>query len=682
VATAVHVPGSPWHEGEIALRKSAGLGAHLASVGQGLVQDHLTDDFGRFYATLPFVVLGAVDASGDAWGTIRCGAPGFLAAPDVRHLLVKTPTDPHDPVEGAIIDGSAVAVLGIDLRTRHRARLNGTVRARDNDGFQVEAEHSFINCPQYIQLRDHTFVRDPKTLSCSAPEAGFGLDERARDVIRAADTFFVVSYVEFGDAHRQVDASHRGGRSGFVRIDGDDLLTIPDFAGNTLFNTLGNLLVNPRCGMVFVDFATGDLLQLTGDATIVLDSPEIAAFQGADRLWTFRPRKRVFRRQALPLRWNLEGDGWSPNSLLTGTWTESAQRVKVFALGLDWRPLSVHKIIDESEIVRSFYLEPIDGAGLIAHKPGQHLPLRVTLPEETAPILRTYTLSAAPSDPSYRISVKREGRVSTYLHDHIQVGDLIETRVPAGGFTIDTSSHRPAVLLAAGVGITPMIAMLRAIVYEGQRTRQTRPTYLFYGARRKTERAFDDEISECVKQGQGQVIVVRMLSDGTGAKERVDYDLVGRIDLFILQSYLPFGDYDFYLCGPPGFMQDLYDQLRSENVPDDRIHAEAFGPAGVRRDAAVAGPPPAAEAVEVTFLRTCKAATWTPDSGSLLELAEQSGLKPLYSCRAGNCGTCQVTIKQGTLFYTLAPAAEVAPGKVLICCSLPAAGSPPIRLDL
>ncbi len=122
-------------------------------------------------------------------------------------------------------------------------------------------------------------------------------------MIAVADTFFVASYVDRGSGQRQVDVSHRGGRPGFVRVGSDGVLTIPDFAGNQFFNTLGNLLVNPRAGLVFVDFATGDLLQLSGDAQVVLDDPQIAAFEGAERFWRFTPRRAVYRPGAVPLRW-------------------------------------------------------------------------------------------------------------------------------------------------------------------------------------------------------------------------------------------------------------------------------------------------------------------------------------------------------------------------------------------
>ncbi|WP_339527871.1 FAD-binding oxidoreductase, partial [Pseudomonas sp. EL_65y_Pfl2_R96] len=191
------------------------------------------------------------------------------------------------------------------------------------------------------------------------------------------------------------------------------------------------------------------------------------------RLWTFDVEKLVRRPAALALRWRF--DGMSPTSLLTGNWAEADARLQAQALGNRWRPLRVAKIEAESRNIRSIYLEPDDGAGLPVFLAGQHLPLRFTLDGEVH--IRTYSLSSAPSDGFYRISVKREGRVSSHLHEQIQVCDVLEARAPQGHFTVAPLERRPLVLLAAGVGITPLLSMLREVVYQGLRTRRIRPTW-------------------------------------------------------------------------------------------------------------------------------------------------------------------------------------------------------------
>jgi hypothetical protein len=309
---------SPWHPGEVAMQRSAGVAEKLAGRGQ-LLRDHLIDQHRQFYPQLPFIVVGAVDGRGDAWATILAGKPGFLQSPDPHRLSIAAPRDPHDPADQGMRDGDALGLLGIELDTRRRNRLNGLVRRHSAGAFDVLVQQSFGNCPQYIQMRDFAFVRDPAVPRAEPPRPLDRRDEHARTLITEADTFFVASYVD-RDGRREVDVSHRGGKPGFVRVDANGVLTIPDFSGNRFFNTLGNLVANPKAGLLFVDFETGDLLQLTGDAEVVLDSPEIAAFEGAERLWRVTPRRILHRPDALPLRWRFQPDGWSPQSLKTGSW--------------------------------------------------------------------------------------------------------------------------------------------------------------------------------------------------------------------------------------------------------------------------------------------------------------------------------------------------------------------------
>ena len=317
---------SPWHSGELAIQRSAGVTDRMDHVGRSHLRDVLIDQHREFFPLLPFIALGTVDPAGDAWATLRAGRPGFLSSPDTKTLSFDLGRDASDPADIGMNDGDSVGALGIDLSTRRRNRLNGTLRRDGDKGFSIEVVQSFGNCPRYIHNRNPEFTRGIDVPATSPPQISSSLDARARATIAQADTFFVASYVDAEDGTRQVDVSHRGGRPGFVRIDQDGTLTIPDFNGNSFFNTLGNFLVNPKAGLVFVDFSTGDELQLTGDARVILDSPEIAAFHGAERLWQFKPRRVIFRRDALPLRWS--DGGASPHSLKTGDWETAEQRLQ------------------------------------------------------------------------------------------------------------------------------------------------------------------------------------------------------------------------------------------------------------------------------------------------------------------------------------------------------------------
>ncbi|KJV32315.1 pyridoxamine 5'-phosphate oxidase family protein [Pantoea sp. SM3] len=673
-----------WHAGEIALQQQAGVAERMAEVGQRVIRDYMPDQHRDFYAQLPFIVAGSVDAQGDVWATLLEGQPGFIFSPNATTLDIAAQPDPRDPAAAGFTDGAPVGLLGIELHTRRRNRMNGVLSAIGG-GFRVQVEQSFGNCPRYIQLRDFRFARSPDEPVTGEIEVLSTLDQSALTTVTNADAFYVATYNE-----QQVDASHRGGKPGFVRVNDDGLLTIPDFNGNLFFSTLGNIHQNGKAGLLFIDYRNGDTLQMTGDASVILDSPEIAAFQGAERLWTFRPRRIVRRHAALALRWETEAGGISPASEMTGDWQSAAERLRASELAQRWRPFRVTKIVDESASIRSFHLMPDDGAGLLPHKAGQHLPIRVQLPDDEKPLIRHYTLSVAPSDDFYRISVKRDGVVSRYLHDHLQVGDRLETRAPAGDFTIDAQETRPAVLMAAGVGITPMLAMLRHLVYEGRRKQRMRPTYFIQSARHKAERPFVRELDSLLAASQGAFKLVRVLSQTDEAEQDFDYDIAGRIDMALLSQVLPFNDYDFYLCGPPQFTQAIYDGLCSYNIADQRIHAEAFGPSSLQRhkdeaDPELALPAVATHDVPIKFMASLKEARWTPQSGSLLELAEARGLSPEYSCREGHCGSCKTRILKGAVTYTTAPSASVAEGEILICCAQPAQQNgdiEPIQLEL
>lgn len=323
-AASGHSP-AIWHEGEKALQSAYGVAGRMEEIGHHIIRDAMPDQHRTFYAQLPFLVAGSVDPRGDAWATFFAGRPGFVRSPTPTTLEIAARRDPGDPASEGMQAGDAIGLLGIEFHTRRRNRVNGLLDHVSEEVLGFTVDQSFGNCPKYIQQRDYAFVRDPEVTPTGQREESDRIGAEARAMIEAADTFFVASYADRED-RRQVDVSHRGGRPGFVRVDASGLLTIPDFSGNLFFNTLGNILLNGKAGLVFVDFERGDVLQITGDAEIDLRSPEIASFEGAERLWRVRPRRVVLRRDALPLRWTFEANGWSPFSLHTGDWAQAARR--------------------------------------------------------------------------------------------------------------------------------------------------------------------------------------------------------------------------------------------------------------------------------------------------------------------------------------------------------------------
>lgn len=321
----------PWHAGEIAMQQTIGAVERMQDVGRRVIRDHMPDQHRAFYHTLPFIVLGTVAADGTPFASIVSGNPGFVATPDARTLVLD-----HDLPEGSeassgLTVGASVAILGIELHTRRRNRVNGSIRSVSGRRLEIEVQHSFGNCPKYIQLKDTARLSGQETPEQAGHVLSSELDDRQRSLIRGADTLFVATYVdlvdEVGHAKRQVDVSHRGGKPGFVDIADDDTLTIPDFIGNSFFNTLGNITLNPRAGLLFVNFEEGSTLQVEGSAEIVTGGHDVENFPGAERLWKVRPRHiRQSRGRAIPLVFSSLPDGLSPFLLKTGEWPEKQQR--------------------------------------------------------------------------------------------------------------------------------------------------------------------------------------------------------------------------------------------------------------------------------------------------------------------------------------------------------------------
>ena len=280
-----HRSGAPFHPGEIEAQISAG-GGPAASGMRSFLSEHQR----AFFEALPYVLAGSVEGGWPA-ATLFAGKPGFISGPDPHTLTLSAGLDPEDPGQRSIAQGGPAALLGIDLAARRRSRANGIVTSASPRGFTVGVQQAFGNCPQYIHARDFKPLPD----GWLGIETLAGLDREAREELARADTFFVATAARTGDPRGGADISHRGGWPGFVRFDGETL-TIPDFSGNRYFNTLGNLVSNPRAALLFVDFARGGLLHLQGTTEIVWDGPEVRETEGAERLWRLRVERGWRRR--------------------------------------------------------------------------------------------------------------------------------------------------------------------------------------------------------------------------------------------------------------------------------------------------------------------------------------------------------------------------------------------------
>ena len=683
---------SPFHRGEQALQQRLGVREQMERFGRKVIRDYMPDQHQQFYQQLPFVFVGHADNEGWPWASVLFNKPGFIATPDAHSLQINASPVAGDPLADSLHSGNRLGFLGIDLPSRRRNRLAAHITQVSNGSIELQVDQAFGNCPQYIQSRELVTL-DPKTMPPPAIEQITELNNQTRALIESSDTFFVASYNNSGsgEASDGADVSHRGGKPGFIRVDGNTL-TIPDYLGNNHFNTLGNFHQTPKAGLLFIDFEKGHLLTLTGSVEIVWDGDEADYFEGAQRLWKFHLDHGRYQKNVLPLRWTL--DEYSANTLLTGTWQQAKALQRSHQQRDQWLPYKVVRIVEETSAISSFYLQA-SGHQQAVFEPGQFLTLRAAINGEQ--VIRTYTVSSVPSDQYYRISVKREdafadhaeGVFSNHLHQQISVGDTIEAKSPHGNFTFDASATRPAVLLSAGIGITPMIAMAKQALVEGFRTRNTRQVTVISSARNHAQRPFFEELADIASRSNGQVRSFWSLTQPEAdLKPGRDFHHQGRISAALLQAVLALDDYDFYLCGPSGFMQSMYELLRELGVNDARVFAEAFGPATLVRESdqhsTVFSSAPVASQAIVEFADAKVEQPWSTDDGNLLAFAEAHGLTPEFGCRSGQCGACKTTLLSGSVSYQHQPSSPVAADEVLLCCAVPAAveGQAVVKLSI
>ncbi|NIV75325.1 MAG: MOSC domain-containing protein [Gammaproteobacteria bacterium] len=878
----------------------------MEQAGRKLIRDHMPEEHQKFFPQLPLLMLGTVDAGGRPWASVVAGPPGFVRAIDARTLRINARPTYGDPLNKALLEGADIGALGLEFPTRRRNRVNGSVSRVRQHGFDIRVSQSFGNCPKYIQAREIDLGDGLEAIGEKrAVRRGEALNRAEAAMVARADTLFIASqFREDGEDWTQgADVSHRGGRPGFVIVAHETSLLFPDYSGNCMFNTLGNLTVNPKCGLLFIDFETGDTLQASGEAEILWEPHHTRRFPGAERVVAFRVEETRHVERALPVtsvfggyspvfekfepaetplpaperhapmrllsvnvsmpkavahagkevatgifkepvegrvmlrRLNVEGDGqadlrghggafravyvyamenydywkrelgrddfsygqFGENFTVEGMLDDevcvgdvfrigdalvevSQPRIPCYKLAIrmgidgfqnrflesgrvgfyfrvveegeigagdaialvsrDPRRMTVRRVSDllffdkgnlegakealsipalshgwkgsfeerlakaeksaekresfrrfvverkepESDTITSFYLAPEDGKPLADFLPGQFLTFRLTIPGQAEPLIRTYSLSDGPDPDYYRVSVKREpappeqphappGLSSSYFHDHVEEGATLRVGPPRGKFHIDPDSERALVLLSAGVGLTPMISMMNALVQRGSE----RPVWFIHGTRNGREHAMGEHVRRVAAEHDNVQVHIRYSRPEPGDVRGRNYDSQGHVDIALLKQVLPFDDYEFYLCGPTPFMKSLYCGLLSFGVPGSRIHYEFFGPGSLLTDeAGPCGPATARSAeqeltggIQITFARSGVTAAWDPQCETILDLAEQHGMSPDYSCRSGICHTCMCALVEGEVEYVEEPLDPPDPGCVLICCSRP-----------
>jgi ferredoxin-NADP reductase len=357
-----------------------------------------------------------------------------------------------------------------------------------------------------------------------------------------------------------------------------------------------------------------------------------------------------------------------------------------------WQGLREFRVVrqtfeDPSNSQCSFELVPVDGKSLPEFQPGQFLTFSIPaeiltngLDAAVAPVVRCYSMSARPEATSYRVTIKRAlppldrpelppGLVSNFFLDKVGVGDVLKAKAPAGRFFLDPDPKIPAVFLAGGIGITPILSMLRWSLTN----HPTRELHLFYGVRSSEDHAFKSELEDLAKTNQKFHLVVLYAQPGQSGQKGRDFHETGFIDIRLLERSLPDKRRQFYVCGPPGMMASVIPALRDWGVREEDIRSESFGPAAMppkQGSAATQTVTPLAQ-YEIRFARSGRTLTWTGDDANLLDFAERNRIIVDSGCRNGSCGSCETKLLTGKVHYSLVPEFKVNTGHCLICIASP-----------
>ena len=606
-------PANPFHAGEVELQKMAGVHESVMSYAPRVVRPFMPQQHLEFYQQQPFLVAAARDSKGNMWSTLLtnplAGDEADLVhatdKEDLATLYIQGGPVRGDALHGEIRSGSDLGLLGIEFATKRRNRVNGRIVSiveKKNQGefsssrMVFRVDQSFGNCPQYIHPRqwwsvgtteNDTDLSDSVSATnttCTSRPNQLTADQMA--TVAQAQTIFVATGYrgEGQDVRYGNDASHRGGPPGFILVQDTRTLILPEFSGNNHFNSLGNLRLDPRMGISIPDFQEGGMLQLSGTAEVEMDSEKAAlVYPGALRLITFHVEQvNEVATGSLPIRWSAASEE---------------------------RPMLIKAVVQESEDVKSFYLQPLpqDKRPLWNFQAGQHLPIRL-LAKDGTEVWRTYSLSGSPSSATsyYRISVKREalGLASRILHDDTEVGDVVEISRPAGDFVLahsavnstslvsypeeekkseqDDVHSRTLVLLSSGIGITPLLSMLHAATSIGTSRNSFRRVVWIHGARNGRHHPFQLEVQELKKASVSVPVETHVrYSQPTEVDESGNsHDSKGRIDasliLGMLRNEVEVWHADYFLCGPSSFLSDMVDHLERLGVEPGNIHVESF----------------------------------------------------------------------------------------------------------
>jgi ferredoxin-NADP reductase len=398
---------------------------------------------------------------------------------------------------------------------------------------------------------------------------------------------------------------------------------------------------------------------------------------GRSMVASMRRRKMIGKEEALALRSFRD----ATQDLLTRAQTE---RVPEEASWGGFRKFYIHKRVDEADGITSFYLRPYDGKPVPRYLPGQHLTFRLQIPGNPKPVVRCYSLSDAPvHNNQYRVSIKRlgappgsegipEGLGSCFFHDSLEVDRIVDVKAPNGNFYLDMTDKRPAVLIAGGIGLTPMLSMINTIAY----TKSRREVWMFYAVMDRRQHVMPGHLKRLAREHPNINIVICYAEPTRDCVKGRDFHYRGRVSRRLLEGLLPSRNCQFYLCGPPPMQDALIKDLSEWGVAEKDIKWESFGKRKGKKPASpnVGDNGKRIEPIEIVFARSGKVGKWSSDEETVLDVAEAAGVPMDSGCRAGQCGTCVTAIKQGAVTYLDEPGAKPPSGTCLTCIAIPKEG--------
>ena len=596
---------NPYHDGELTVQERVNE-VDIARMNGRVISNSIPEGAIHFIEQQSMLVLGSLDINGDVWCSAIFGESGFIKAKDTHTLelnLKKAGFLKTDPLWKNLNSNVNVGLIIIELGSRRRLRINGRLRKIKMDYYIIDVEQAYPNCPKYIQR--HHINKAKKLLRANDEESLYGteLKEAQKKFISNADTFFVAS----ANTNFNVDASHRGGQPGFIQILNDKLLRIPDYSGNSMFNTLGNFQNYPHAGLIFIDFKNKRLLQLSGTPEIIwqLDDPDRET-GGTQRYWQFEIN--TWQESHIPFDIDWELLDTSPFNPIPSKQKKNIEHSL---------SLKVEKIVQETPLVKSFVLRSENMETLPAFQPGAHLKIKVKTPGNKESE-RHYSLLSSPDDKShYEIGVQLDSNSSggsLYLHNELSEGDILISETPNNNFPmIKQAKH--TIMIAGGIGITPFLSMIHRLVSLNQSYE------IHYTARNQSELAFSDRIQKIA----GDKLSLYTSGNKTGT----------RLDLPQLLSSPSEGTH-VYVCGPRRMISSVRDTAAENSWLSSQIHYESFG-ARLTNDE---------RPIRIHLTKSDKIIT-VPTDRTILDTLLDEGLDIPHECKRGECSLCATRVLDG-----------------------------------